>query len=362
MMETFRQMVNDCLRAGLTNNVSTVKNLSKLCYPALARHDIISYYKLHAISKAAGILSNRKQSVKRGYPTKTPYMKHASLISSYGFKVENGILQIPLGGRQYFDILLNSYVKSVLSDPAVRVRSFILAANNTVGICYSKQVAEIESTTTAGVDRNLANVSYGSHERVIIFDVSQAVKIAENTRSVTRSFRRNDVRIRRMITDKYGRRRRNRVNQLLHKVSRGIVQDAQERKAAVVFEDITFIRRLYQRGNGQGREYRSRMNSWPFHELKRQVEYKAAWEGVKVLTLTKGEARGTSQLCPRCGKRLQEAGRDDPFHRRQLWCPDCKRWMDRDVVAAMNVARKGGEVFHLQKGLQVKQWYRNPGA
>ncbi|NWG37946.1 transposase [Nitrososphaera sp.] len=362
MMEIFRQMVNDCLRMGLENNTSTLKKLSRLCYSALAGYDIISYYKLHAIAKAAGILANRKQSIKRGYPTRIPYMKHTSLISCYGFKIANGILQIPLGDRLYFDILLNSYTKKILSDPAVIVRSFTLAASNTVSICYSKEVAGIGWTATAGVDRNLANVTYGNNERVIMFDVSQATKVVENTRSVTRSFKRNDVRMRKMITDKYGRRRRNRVHQLLHKVSKAIVQDAKKRKVAIVFEDITFIRRLYQKGNGQGRGYRSKLNSWPFFELKRQVEYKAAWEGVKVITLTKGKTRGTSQLCPRCGKRVQESRRDDPFHRRQLWCPDCQRWMDRDVAAAMNVARKGGEVFHRSEGLAGEAVVQEPGS
>ena len=370
-METFRQMVNDCLRIGLANNASSLKKLSKLCYPVLGKYDIISYYKLHAISKAAGILKNRKQSIKRGFSTKTPYMKRASLISSYGFKVENGILRIPLGDRQYFDIPLNSHARNILSDPAMTVRSFTLAADNNVCICYSKQVTGIgcTPTTTAGVDRNLANVAYGNHEHVVIFDVSQAVKVAENTRSVVRSFRRNDVRIRRMITDKYGRHRRNRVHQLLHKVSKAIVQDAKEQKAAIVFEDITFIRKLYQRGNYQGREYRSKMNSWPFHELKRQAEYKAAWEGVNVWTLTKGKTRGTSQLCPRCGKRLQEGRRDDPFHKRQLWCPDCKKWMDRDVVAVMNISTKGraflpsngGGVFERPKGPAGEAMVQEPG-
>jgi putative transposase len=69
-METFRRMVNDCIRIGLENDACTLKKLSMLCYPALARYDVISYYKLHAISKAAGILANRKQSIKRGYRTK----------------------------------------------------------------------------------------------------------------------------------------------------------------------------------------------------------------------------------------------------------------------------------------------------
>lgn len=361
MMESFRQMVNECLRIGLANDVSTLKRLSVLCYPALARYDIISYYKLHAISKAAGILANRKQSIRRGNPTKTPCMKRPALISSYGFKVKNGILKVPLGDEQYFDIPLNSYVQGILSDPSITARSFILASNNTVSICYSKQVEEIECTSTVGIDRNLANVAYGNDERIIIFDISKTVKVADNARSVTRSFRRNDVRIRKMITDKYGRRRRNRIHQLLHKVSKAIVQDAKERKAAIVFEDITFIRKLYQRGNGQGREYRSRLNSWPFFELKRQVEYKAKWEGVRIITLTKGETRGTSQFCPRCGKRLQE-DRHDFTHRRQLWCPGCQKWMDRDVVAAMNIARKGGEVFHRPQGPAGEAMIQEPGS
>jgi len=172
MMEMFRQMVNDCLRIGLENEASTLRKLSKLCYPALARYDIASYYKLHAISKAVGILSNRKQSIRRGYSTRDPYMKRTSLVSSYGFKVENGILKLPLGKRQYFDIVLNSFVKNILSNPALKVRSFTLTDSNTVCICYCKHVEEIECTTTAGVDRNLANVAYGNCGCVIMFDVS----------------------------------------------------------------------------------------------------------------------------------------------------------------------------------------------
>jgi hypothetical protein len=66
MMETFRQMVNDCRRLGLANDISTMKRLSKLCYPVLSRYKIITYYKLHTISKAAGILASRKKSIRRG--------------------------------------------------------------------------------------------------------------------------------------------------------------------------------------------------------------------------------------------------------------------------------------------------------
>jgi len=151
LMETFRQMVNDCIRIGLQHNVSTMKRLSKFCYQELGRYNIISYYKLHAISKAAGILKNRKQSINRGYQTKTP-----------------------------------------------------------------------------------------------------------------------------------------------------------------------------------------------------------------IIQLSTSETRGTSQLCPQCGKRLQVADYKDVIHNRQFFCKHCNRWMDRDVVAAMNIARKGAEVFQRSKGFAGEAVKGNP--
>jgi len=356
LMETFRLMVNDCIRIGLQNDASTMKRLSKLCYSELARYDIISYYKLHAISKAAGILANRKQSIKRGYPTKTPYLKKGILVSCYGFKITDGKLQVPLGNRQYYNVPLNKYTKEILSDAAVTVRSFTLAANNTVSICYSKEVVEIECATIAGVDRNLRNLTVGTHENVVQYDLSKAIDVAENTRSIVRSFKRNDVRIRKKIASKYGRRRHDRINQLLHHVSKQVVARAKEEKAAIAFEKLTNIRRMYQRGNNQGRNYRSKLNGWPFAEMKRQITYKAQWKGVPVIQLSTSQTRGTSQLCPRCGKRLQE----DRLRKRKLYCQQCDRWLDRDVVAAMNIAKKGGEAFHRSKGDAGEAMKGNP--
>src|SRR5580658_6858209 len=71
---------------------------------------------------------------------------------------------------------------------------------------------------------------------------------------------------------------------------------------------------------GRGRDFRSRMNSWPFHELKRRVEYKAVWEGVPVVTLSVKETRGTRWTGPAMrGERLQAPVRGDSQHYRQLW-------------------------------------------
>jgi putative transposase len=348
-METFREMVNDCARIGLQHDASTLKKLSNLSYSQLGKYDITSYYKLCAISHAAGMLANRKKSLKRGLMPRQPYARRSLLVSCYGFKILDGVMKVPLGERRYFDIALNNYVGKVLSDSTLRVRSFTMTADS-LSICISKEVAEIECTTIAGVDRNLHNLTVGNEWNVVQYNLSKAVDVAENTRSIVRSFKRNDVRIRRKLYRKYGMRRKQRIDQLLHRLTKAIVRDAKQKKTAIAFEDIRHIRSLYRKGNYQGRNYRSKLNGWSFAEVKRQIQYKAKWGGVPIIQLSVGETRGTSQLCPRCGKKIAQV---DRF--RQLYCAQCKRWMDRDVVAAMICPSKGCSGSAVQKGLQVKQ-------
>jgi hypothetical protein len=63
LMESYRLMVNTCIRIGLETNASSLKKLSTLSYADLKKHfeSVPSYYRLTAISKAAGILSSRKK-------------------------------------------------------------------------------------------------------------------------------------------------------------------------------------------------------------------------------------------------------------------------------------------------------------
>ena len=84
-------------------------------------------------------------------------------------------------------------------------------------------------------------------------------------------------------------------------------------------------------------------------DQKTQIEYKAAWEGVPVIQLTKGETRGTSKICPAFGERLQE-DRFSKVHYRELWGEKCGKWRDRDVAAVMNISHRGWLNFGQSKG------------
>jgi putative transposase len=127
-------------------------------------------------------------------------------------------------------------------------------------------------------------------------------------------------------------------------------------KRALVLEDIRGIRRLYQKGNWQGRKYRARMNNWSFSEVQRQIEYKARWIGIPVIRLSKVETMGTSSTCSRCGERLQS----DKNHGREIWCRVCKNWTDRDLVAVVNLSRRGRLRFDRSKGGAVEAVMGNP--
>jgi putative transposase len=262
LMQDFKQMTNDCIRIGLTNEVSSMKKLSLLSYKELKEYKVPSYYKLCAISKATGILASRKKSIKRGFKTRNPYLRRSVLVSCYGFKIVNEKLRIPLGDKRYAEIPLVKHTLRILSDPVLKVNSFTLTETS-LSLCISKEVPEVNGlASTVGIDRNLRNLTVGNRrDKITYYDMSKVVEIGETTKDIVKSLRRNDHRIRKNISSKYGKRKAERVKRILHVISKEIVKNALEKKQGVVFEDIRNIRRMYQKGNYQGKDYRRQMNN-----------------------------------------------------------------------------------------------------
>src|SRR5919109_1169421 len=288
-----------------------------------------------------------KNQLKKDSRPKAPYLKNGMIISCYGFKVDwnNGAIRIPLGGKRYFEIKLNNFVLKTISK--LKVHSFSISSLGKLSISYSKAITEqIECASIAGLDRNLGNVTVGNIDKTTRYDLEACNEIIDNTKSIYKSFNRNDHRIRKKIYAKYGNRRKNRVNQILHKVSKNIVNELKENKQGIAFDKLTFIRRLYQKGNGQGNNYRGKMNAWSFAEIKRQIKYKAEWERIKVIEISSKDTRYTSSVCHKCGKPTQY----DKLTR-LMSCNDCHLVIDRDVLAAINIAKKGDDVFHPSKCL-----------
>lgn len=137
------------------------------------------------------------------------------------------------------------------------------------------------------------------------------------------------------------------MHDILHRTSKKIASQ----NSGIIMEDIKGIRKMYRKGNGQGTRYRSKMNSWSFYELQRQIEYKARRLGLPVNYV---KAWGTSSKCAICGSNLV------PEEHRRMSCSVCNTSVDRDVNAACNILLRGTRV--VPDGATVEAVMAEPGS
>src|SRR5208337_69989 len=108
--------------------VTSLKSLSLKAYRQLEHYDVMSYYKLCAISKAAGILKNYRKASGKRKPVKQPYAQRPQLATCYGFKISDGNLQLPIKRGNKMMISLNRHTLQVLSEAHLTPRSVTLTA------------------------------------------------------------------------------------------------------------------------------------------------------------------------------------------------------------------------------------------
>src|SRR3989454_7968725 len=233
LLEDFRCMVNDCVRIGLRENLTSMKSLSMKTYHQLSAYDVPTRYRLTAISRAAGMLRNyRKELKKRGRSARVPHVTRLSLTDCYGFRVIHRLVRLPARRGEYVFIVLNDHTLRSISGHTPRS---LTLTTHSLSICLSKEIAEIEPVGAIGTDRNLDNVTLAdSDEGILRHDLSRATEVKARCRETKSHFKRNDSRIRRRVYGKYGRIQRSRVGWILHNVSASIVKRAKERRFGVV--------------------------------------------------------------------------------------------------------------------------------
>jgi putative transposase len=336
LLEEFRLMLNDCVRVGIKENITSMKTLSLRTYHMLSQYDVYSQYRLTAISKAAGILKNYRRELRQNPHRMMPYVKRLVLVDCYGFVVKGNQVRLTLRANEYAYIELTSHTLAMISRHALRS---LTLTDRALIFAYSKEVTEAKPLGWIGVDCNLNNQTVArTHGEVETFDLSKTTRIRGHYREVKSHVKRNDVRIRRRLFQKYGALQRNKVGWILNYISASIVKEARKKQFGIVMEDLKGIKKMYRKGNGQGADHRSKMNSWSFAELQRQIEYKARWEGLTVIHVV---ARGTSSTCSICGGRTCQS----PNGPRLLECMNCRMTFDRDENAARNILAKGALRF-----------------
>jgi putative transposase len=298
-------------------------------YPRL-KSDFYAKYVHGSLECASSKLKQYRKTMRKKQNTKLPYIcKDMVMLDNQSYKILDEYIRIPIRARQYCVIKLASYVLEQLEN--TKLGSITITENKLI-ISYSREIEYQKPFDFVAIDRNLDNITmFDTKNNLSTYNLQKANKIKERYRHVKSRFRRNDVRVRKKIFQKYGTREKNRVRQILHSVSKKTVSD----NKGIILEDIKGIRKLYRKGNGQRKKFRFKMNSWLFYELQRQIEYKARWLGLPVKYVN---AAGTSSKCAACGSKMV------PEEHRMMFCPCCNVVVDRDINAAKNILARGTRV------------------
>ena len=198
-----------------------------------------------------------------------------------------------------------------------------------INVVFSKEVEVGEPKTFVGVDLNENNVTLslpnGEFVQIITHEREIRTGYYVKRRRIQKKLRAG--RKRKGLLEKYGRRERNRVNDLYHKLANKIVELA-EKYGGIALEDLTEIRDSIR----YSAEMNGRLHRWSFRKLQSIIEYKAKLKGIKVVFVNPAF---TSSLCPVCGGKLSPNGG------RVLKCLNCGFEADRDVVGSWNIRLRG---------------------
>ena len=133
------------------------------------------------------------------------------------------------------------------------------------------------------------------------------------------------------IIKKWKHKERETVRHEVHHITRQIVEKARQMNAIIAVGDLKGIRE-----QDKGRSFNRRLSGQPFYLFKQFLTYKAAWEGIRVLTVPEAY---TSQTCSRCGMRGHRVGG-------RFTCQNCGLVCDADANGAWNIAKRAHGLLH----------------
>jgi len=327
LMKEFHYMVNEAIRIGIEKNITSKLTLRNELYYQSKNEFHTSYINM-AVFQAHSLLKSYRKSLRENPDTKKPYVyKKFLIVDSNYYKIFYDHIQIPTRPREFVVIPLNRYVSSIISNPSLKLGNVTLTAS-TLSISFSKEVKAQKPSGYIGIDMNLDNITcFSSDGKTRVYDISPVTKMKYKYRKIKSNFKRDDVRIRKKLFQKYGVNQKNRENALFHKISKRLVSENKQ----IMLEKLKGIRKLWRKGNGQGKGFRFRLNSWSRYKLQDQLVYKSKWNGVDTIFVN---PRGTSSKCSICDAKVIEENR-------MIRCPQCGLHVDRDINASKNILARG---------------------
>jgi IS605 OrfB family transposase len=269
---------------------------------------------------------------------------HGSTIQIYVRKGEH--LWLPLIVTEHHELCyLRDWLEGKIKVGEITISAFGKRVN--VFVPFKREVKLNLAEGVCGIDVNERSVDLcilkpSQEPKYVKLDTSKLAAIAHSMELKQKSIQKKlDLLPRRPVQKlrlkaKYSRRRRNRIDQVLHIVSKRIGEIVASERVEPVFEDLVGIRqsmsskRKTKNGKALRKNMRRRLNQWPFRKLQLFAKYKALQRGFVTHYV---DAKGTSNTCPICGAKNKPNGH-------VFSCKACSFSGDRHFVGAYNIAMR----------------------
>jgi putative transposase len=354
LLEDFRLAVNNAVRAGLQARVTSRNALNKLAYKDFRREHTRTYsqHLVSAFEVAGSVLKSHRRRVRKGVACRIPYVKSLMMKAenqAYKLDRKSGIIDLPIraGCHVELRLVVSQHHRKYLDDMSLSLGSLTVLPDRVI-VAFRKDAPKPFVPESA--------LSLDTNERSLdgVFvegDVAKAVKaefpevaiIQQRHHDRRRSFQKkkaHDRRTSRNLCRREGAREHHRIDYRLHQVANSVLKFAEERKSAIVLEDLKGFK------SKRSKELNRRLSMWPRRKLHQIIEYKAQWKGIPVV---KVDPRYSSRTCPACG-RIQDSRKGTEF------ACECGWHLDRHINASINLLQTA-----ISRGMAGGLWF-NPGA
>jgi len=339
ILEDFRDMVNFCIQKALETGVTSFARLRKLIYEEFRARwpNYASHYCHSAVRVATSMLKVWRNKCRKGQadPNRPPKAKKLFMrLDDHIAKFKGDKVIITTAPRHYIELelIIGDYQRKFVEmwERGEFKVGEIVVNEEYVLVPFRKTVNLTKPDEWIALDMNETNVTgVSTNPHVFRWDLSELRRIYWTYHEIRRRIQAIKGPRRARLLEKYSRRLRNRTRDMLHKISRVIVNMVRELKAGIIMEDLNGIKR-----RNRGRSLNRRLHGfWPVRRLQFYIDYKAKLAGLPVHYVN---PKGTSTRCPICSSRLVPNGH------RVLKCPKCGLEGDRDVIACLNILKMWG--------------------
>ncbi len=323
----FRNAVNDWINISINNGWITTRKLQKYGYKQLREKypKLYSAVLLEAMDVAIGILKSSKSQ-----KTIPKFDSDIICFKNQTYKLHNSGIIVPLcGERTYIPLYIPKKFRKYLLNYKLG-RLTIFKKNNWYYVSISVNIEPPQRNPT-----NVIGVDLGVHNLVVVADAKG--------RELLRILGDEIIEYKELLEEKYARKQKyfnkilkkdcycgngykNYSKYINHCIAKKVVEIAKKYNAIIVLENLKKIK-------GKSKNMRKLFRKWCYYDLIQKIEYKAKENGIPILKIN---PRNTSKTCSRCeyvNKKLK--------NERIFMCPNCGLEIDRDLNAAINIAKKG---------------------